>query len=63
MTTPDDDSPTAKPRHTIGQDLSLLSVEDIAERIASLHGEIERLEAEQHRKAASRSAAENLFRR
>jgi uncharacterized small protein (DUF1192 family) len=49
--------------HEIGQDLSLLSVGELAERIAQLKAEIARLEAEMSAKGASKTAAEGLFRR
>jgi len=52
----------AKP-HEIGQDLSLLSVAELAERIALLREEIARLEGELAAKGATKSAAEALFRR
>lgn len=54
-----------KPRrvHEIGQDLSLLSVEELKARIGQLREEIARIEAELSAKGASRSAAEALFRR
>ncbi len=52
----------AKP-HEIGQDLSLLSVAELAERIALLREEIARLEGELAAKGATKSAAEELFRR
>ncbi|PBC06076.1 DUF1192 domain-containing protein [Mesorhizobium sp. WSM3860] len=59
-----DDEPRKKPRpHEIGQDLSLLSVDDLAERIALLREEIARLEAERAARGATKSAAEALFRR
>jgi uncharacterized small protein (DUF1192 family) len=48
--------------HEIGSDLSLLSVEELTERIATLAEEIKRLEAEKGRKTESRSAAEQFFR-
>lgn len=48
--------------HQIGQDLSLLSIEDLGERIAALQAEIARLEADMKAKAKSRTAAESLFR-
>lgn len=48
--------------HLIGEDLSLVSVEELQKRIALLHGEIERLEEELKRKGDSRSAAEAVFR-
>ncbi len=58
----EEDRPARKIAHEIGSDLSLLSVDELAARIALLHAEIERLEAEKQKKGASRSAAENLFR-
>ena len=58
----DDESRPKKPVHELGSDLSLLSVEELGERIASLREEIARLEEEQQRKSASRAAAESFFR-
>jgi uncharacterized small protein (DUF1192 family) len=59
-----DDEPLKKPKpHEIGQDLSLLSVGELAERIALLHAEIERLEAELQAKDTTKHAAEALFSR
>src|SRR5690606_38771758 len=59
-----DDEPLARPKaHVIGQDLSLLSVGDLDERIGLLRAEIERLEAERKAKGATKTAAEALFRR
>lgn len=59
-----DDEPRKKPRpHEIGQDLSLLSVDELSQRIAMLRDEIARLEEEQAAKGATKSAAEALFRR
>jgi uncharacterized small protein (DUF1192 family) len=58
----DDDRPLKKTAHEIGSDLSLLSVDELANRIDLLKAEIERLEAEKTKKGASRSAAESLFR-
>jgi uncharacterized small protein (DUF1192 family) len=59
-----DDEPRKKPKqHEIGQDLSLLSVGELDERIALLRAEIGRLEAELQAKGATKSAAESLFRR
>lgn len=49
--------------HEIGQDLSLLSVVDLTERIALLRDEIARLETELQAKGTTKSAAEALFRR
>jgi uncharacterized small protein (DUF1192 family) len=59
-----DDEPLKKPKiHEIGQDLSLLSVGELNERIAILRAEIERLEADLKVKSTTKSAAEALFRR
>ena len=59
-----DDEPRKKPKpHEIGQDLSLLSVGELTERIALLRSEIERLEAELQAKGSTKNAAEALFRR
>ena len=59
-----DDEPV-KPRrvHEIGQDLSLLSVDELDERIAALQAEIARLEAARHAKESSRRAADAFFNR
>lgn len=59
-----DDEPVKSKRvHEIGQDLSLLSVGELNERIDQLRREIERLEAELQSKGATKLAAEALFRR
>jgi uncharacterized small protein (DUF1192 family) len=57
----DEDRPRKKITHEIGQDLSLLSVEELTERIALLNAEIERLQAAQAKKRASRDAANSVF--
>ena len=54
MAIEDDDRPRKKITHEIGQDLSLLSVEELTERIALLKTEIERLEEAVTKKRASR---------
>jgi uncharacterized small protein (DUF1192 family) len=59
----DDDRPKKKIVHEIGQDLTLLSVEELAARVQLLHDEINRLEADMTRKRASRSAADQFFKR
>ncbi len=59
----EDDRPKKKIAHEIGQDLALLSVEELAERIALLGEEIARLEAARAKKLASRSAADQFFKR
>lgn len=59
-----DEEPRKKPKpHEIGQDLSLLSVGELNERIGLLRDEIDRLEAELKTKGATKSAADALFRR
>ena len=63
MSFPDDDRPKKKVAHEIGQDLSLLSVAELDERVGLLRQEIERLEADRARKSASRSAADAIFKR
>ena len=59
----DDDKPKKKITHEIGQDLSLLSVEELAARVQLMHDEISRLEADMAAKRASRSAADQFFKR
>lgn len=49
--------------HTIGQDLSLLSVEEIRQRVELLKSEIVRLEDALVAKGSTRDAAEAFFRR
>jgi uncharacterized small protein (DUF1192 family) len=61
MAIEDDDRPRKKVTHEIGQDLSLLSVEELTERIALLTFEIERLQTAVSRKRASKDAANSLF--
>jgi uncharacterized small protein (DUF1192 family) len=57
----EDDRPKKKLAHEIGQDLALLSVEELSERIALLNDEIARLQAALAKKRASRSAADQFF--
>jgi uncharacterized small protein (DUF1192 family) len=59
----DDDKPKKKVVHEIGQDLSLLSVEELAARVQLLHDEISRLEADMTQKRAKRAAADQFFKR
>ena len=61
MAIEDEDRPRKKVSHEIGQDLSLLSVEELTERIALLTSEIERLEAAAARKRASLDVASSFF--
>ena len=61
MPTEDDDRPRKKVTHEIGQDLSLLSVEELTERVALLKTEIARLEEATTKKRPSRDAANSVF--
>jgi uncharacterized small protein (DUF1192 family) len=61
MAIEDDDRPRKKVTHEIGQDLSLLSVEELDERIALMISEIQRLQVAMTKKRASRDAAESFF--
>lgn len=63
MAMEDDDRPRKKISHDIGQDLSLLSVEELTERLALLKGEIIRLEEAATKKRASRDAANSVFKK
>jgi uncharacterized small protein (DUF1192 family) len=58
-----DDLPKKKITHEMGQELALLSVAELAERITLLKDEIARLEAEMKRKSASKSAADMFFKK
>ena len=59
----EDDKPKKKITHEIGQDLTLLSVEELAARVQFLRDEMQRLEADMTQKRASRSAADQFFKR
>jgi uncharacterized small protein (DUF1192 family) len=59
----EDDRPKKKLVHEIGQDLTLLSVGELNERIALLKEEIARLEADIKQKQASKSAADLFFKK
>jgi uncharacterized small protein (DUF1192 family) len=59
----EDDRPKKKVAHEIGQDLALLSVEELSDRISLLTDEVARLRAALEKKRASRSAADQFFKR
>ena len=59
----EDDKPKKKISHEIGQDLTLLSVDELAARVQLLHDEINRIESDIAQKRASRSAADQFFKR
>jgi uncharacterized small protein (DUF1192 family) len=52
-----------KKAHELGEDLTLLSVSELRERIEVLKAEIARLEASIQAKEATRSAADSVFKR
>ncbi|MEQ8295089.1 MAG: DUF1192 domain-containing protein [Nitratireductor sp.] len=58
-----DDEPKKARPHEIGQDVSLLSEHELAERVEMLRAEIARLEAEMAARGTTKAAAEALFRR
>lgn len=57
----DGDEPRSQTPHTLGEPLDGLSVADLDQRIGMLRAEIERLEQDKRRKAATRNAAEMAF--
>jgi uncharacterized small protein (DUF1192 family) len=57
----EDDKPKKKVSHEIGQELGLLSVDELKARVKLLQDEIARLEANMKAKQASRSAADQFF--
>jgi uncharacterized small protein (DUF1192 family) len=59
----DDDRPKKKIVHEIGQDLALLSIKELEERIALLNEEIARLKASIGSKQTSRGVADTFFKK
>jgi uncharacterized small protein (DUF1192 family) len=59
----DEDRPKKKIVHEIGQDLALLSVGELQERVALLREEIARLEGAAASKQASRDVASQFFKK
>jgi uncharacterized small protein (DUF1192 family) len=59
----DDDRPKKKIIHEIGQDLALLSIRELEERIALLNAEISRLAGTIESKQGSRSVADQFFKK
>ena len=59
----DDDRPKKKIAHEIGQDLSMLSVEELAARVQLMKDESGRLEADMTQKRAKRAAADQFFKK
>jgi uncharacterized small protein (DUF1192 family) len=59
----EDERPKKKITYEIGQDLTLLSVGELNERVALMREEIARLEADITKKQSSRSAADMFFKK
>jgi uncharacterized small protein (DUF1192 family) len=59
----DEDRPKKQITHELGQDLTLLSVGELTERVTLLKEEIARLEANMATKQASKSAADLFFKK
>lgn len=59
----DDDRPLKKVTHEIGQDLALLSIEELGARVDLLKGEIARLETAVAAKQISRNVADQFFKK
>ena len=59
----DEDRPKKKITHELGQELTLLSVGELTQRVALLKEEIARLEANMATKQASKSAADLFFKK
>jgi uncharacterized small protein (DUF1192 family) len=59
----DEDRPKKKIVHEIAQDLALLSIRELEERIALLNGEIDRLQAAIASKQGSRNVADQFFKK
>jgi len=57
----DDDRPAPKPKFAVDDDLALLSLEELEERIAAFKAEIKRNEEDLERKRKSLSAADSVF--
>lgn len=53
--------PKRKPTHEVGQDLSLLSIAELEERVGVLRAEILRLETAKAQKMAAQDAAQSFF--
>ena len=59
----EDDRPKKKIVHEIGQDLALLSINELKERIVLMKEEIARLEAAIASKQTSRGVADQFFKK
>jgi uncharacterized small protein (DUF1192 family) len=59
----DDDRPKKKIVHEIGQDLALLSIRELQERVTLLKDEIARLESAMASKQVSLTTADQFFKK
>jgi uncharacterized small protein (DUF1192 family) len=59
----DEEAPKKKKVHEIGEDLSTLSLAELADRIAALKAEIARIEQDIAAKRASADVASTFFKR
>jgi uncharacterized small protein (DUF1192 family) len=59
----DEDAPRKKLKHEVGEDLSALSLDELADRIALLRQEIARIEQAIAAKRASADVAASFFKR
>lgn len=59
----DEEAQKKKLAHEVGEDLSRLSLDELAARVDLLKAEIERIEAAATAKRASASAAQSFFKR
>jgi uncharacterized small protein (DUF1192 family) len=59
----DEDKPKKKIAHELGEDLTKLSLDELAARIALLRAEIERIEAAAAAKRSSAEVAASFFKR
>ena len=59
----EDDRPRPKPKASPGEDLSLLSLDELRERIALYQEEIGRLERDIAAKQSSRASADAFFKK
>jgi uncharacterized small protein (DUF1192 family) len=57
----EEERPKKRPAHEIGQDLSLLSIAELEDRVAELRAEILRLETARGQKLAAQNAAHSFF--
>jgi uncharacterized small protein (DUF1192 family) len=63
MAIPEDEAPKKKIAHEIGEDLSRLSLDELAARVEILKGEIVRIEDAAKAKRASADVAASFFKR